>query len=94
MIKPYYQNLMQTVYSLHSDTVGTHYPLGGDRGIVAATLRRMRGLLAEFDRRRRAEYENRKAIAHLRGLSDAQLSDIGIARPDIERAVRLGKDFV
>lgn len=94
MIKRYYQNLGQPLYHLHSDTAGAPCPLGGKTGTAAAALRRLRGLFADIDRRLRVEHENRKAIAHLRGLSDAQLGDIGIARPDIERAVRLGKDFV
>lgn len=69
---------------------------GSNFGIPAAgnLVDRVRRLLADIDRKRRIDYENRRAIAHLESLTDAQLRDIGIARPDIERAVRNGKDAI
>jgi uncharacterized protein YjiS (DUF1127 family) len=57
-------------------------------------VNRVRRLLADFDRKHRLEYDNRRAIAHLKSLTDQQLRDIGIARADIERAVRHGKDGI
>jgi len=48
----------------------------------------------EINRKRELEYQNRRAIAHLKSLTDEQLRDVGIQRPDIERAVRLGKENV
>jgi uncharacterized protein YjiS (DUF1127 family) len=55
---------------------------------------RLRRQIAAIDRKQRLEFERRRAIAHLRSLTDAQLRDVGIARPDIERAVRHGKDAI
>ena len=61
---------------------------------AARLVDRVRRTIADFDRNRRLEYENRRSIAHLESLTDAQLRDIGIARPDIERAVRHGKHAI
>lgn len=49
---------------------------------------RVRALLDDWARADEIE----QAIAHLRGLSDAQLSDLGIGRADIPRVVRFGKE--
>ena len=57
-------------------------------------LLRLRTWLARIDCNRRIEHENARAIEHLQGLTDTQLRDIGITRPDIERAVRFGRDGV
>lgn len=49
---------------------------------------RLRGLRERWAR----EDEIEKSIAHLRGLSDEQLRDMGIRRADISRVVRHGPD--
>ena len=95
MNKLYFQNLSEPRNV-------ADYPSGEGSGLatdahsnaLAGAAGRLRAWLTEIDRKRRIEDENARAIAHLRGLTDEQLRDIGIARPDIERAVRLGRDAV
>lgn len=48
----------------------------------------LRGLRERWER----EGDIEKSIAHLRGLSDGQLRDMGIGRDDIARVVRHGLD--
>jgi len=92
MISQYIQNLLPAAKMVHSAsagsavgfTVGTGKENGG-------LLDRVRRRFAEFDRQRSLEYEYRHAIAQLESLTDAQLRDVGIARADIEYAVRHGK---
>ena len=55
----------------------------GGTTAIAAMFRAARAALATWRERRRA-------ISHLRRLSDAQLRDLGITRLEIERAVHGG----
>lgn len=54
--------------------------------IAAQATRRSRSLLAALT----AWRDRRRAISHLRSLSDAQLRDIGIGRSEIETLARYG----
>jgi uncharacterized protein YjiS (DUF1127 family) len=60
--------------------------------VIGNLVARVRRLLADIDSKRRLEFEHRRAIAHLKSLTDAQLRDIGIASADIERVVRGGRE--
>lgn len=62
-------------------------PTGG--GVSWLGLLRER--LQEASRLRRQALEERRAIAHLHAMTDAQLRDIGVHRGDIEYAVRHGR---
>jgi len=62
-------------------------PSGGGVG----WLKSLRQRLQEASRLRRQALEERRAIAHLHAMTDAQLRDIGVHRGDIEYAVRHGR---
>ena len=95
MITEYMKILLVPVAKAHGGTAGPLYLLsGGDARPFGNIMRRVRAMLHGIDRKRRVEYENRKAIAHLESLSDEQLRDIGIGRYDIERLVRFGRDAI
>ncbi len=95
MTSQYLQSLSAPVASAHGQAAGPDWLLpGGAAKPIANALRRLRRMFTEIDRRRRVEYENRKAIAHLRSLTDAQLQDIGIRRHDIEHGVREGRSSI
>ncbi len=95
MFSQYMKTLTEGVSSLHGETAGPVYLIpGGDARPFGNILRRLRTLFAEIDRKRRVEYENRQAIAHLESLSDAQLRDIGIVRHEIAQRVRLGREAI
>jgi uncharacterized protein YjiS (DUF1127 family) len=95
MINRYFQNLPGRRICAPSGAGDTRFKLpGGPAGALENIVCRLRARLVDFDRKRRIEHENRKAIAHLQSLSDAHLRDVGIARTDIERAVRYGKESV
>jgi len=95
MINLYLQNFVSPGKSLHGTTAGPAYPLrGGIATPLGNLVKRLRGKLVEIDRKRRSEYENRRAIAHLQSLTDAQLADVGIRRLDIERCVRHGREAI
>ncbi len=95
MTTSYIQNLATPAKRFHGGTVG---PALASRAVntnpFVNLLARLRAILVEIDRRRRVEYENRKAMAHLESLTDAQLRDVGINRPDIERCVQLGREAI
>lgn len=87
MISQYVQNLLRPANLAHPAAESNFGLADG----VGKLLDRVRHLVVEFDRKHRLEYEHRKAVAQLKSLTDEQLRDIGIARPDIEHAVRHGK---
>ena len=92
MFREYFQNSAGPAENLHSLTASPAYRWRDNPASPLSKLMgRLRATLAGIDRRRRIEYENRRAIAHLESLSDEQLRDIGIARELIERSVRLGR---
>jgi uncharacterized protein YjiS (DUF1127 family) len=92
MFKDYFQNLTGPSENFHGVTASPAYQWRGNHASpLSKLIGRLRATLAGIDRRRRMEYENRRAIAHLESLSDEQLRDIGIARELIERSVRLGR---
>ena len=62
--------------------------------LIEKALGRIYRAILEIDRKRELEYRNRRAIAHLKTMTDEQLRDVGILRTDIERAVRFGKEYV
>lgn len=64
---------------------GAGNPLCDRRPTAAGTMARK---LASLWRALMRHAEERRAIAHLRGLSDAQLRDLGLDRADILRVVR------
>jgi len=95
MISQYLQNFSNPAKGFHS---GHSSPVISLRSGIATPLvnlvGRLRAVFVEIDARRRVAYENRKAIAHLETLSDAQLRDVGIGRHDIERCVRRGRETI
>lgn len=95
MISQNIQNLSPAAKMAHPASTGPDFGFtdGTGKGNVNLLERILRRVV-EFDRKRRLEYEYRKAITHLGSLTDAQLRDVGIARPDIEYAVRHGKQTV
>ena len=95
MISQYIQNLIRPAKMAHPASAGSSFGLPASTGNGVGNLfDRVRRLVVEIDRKRRLEYEYRKAIAQLESLTDEQLLDVGIARPDIEYAVRHGKQPV
>ena len=95
MIKLFFQNLFGPRKLAHCASCGPSCVTpDANPGSPASAVGRVRAWIEGIDRKRRTEHDHARAIAHLRSLSDAQLRDIGIARPDIERAVRLGGDEV
>jgi uncharacterized protein YjiS (DUF1127 family) len=95
MISEYMKILFAPVARVHGGTASPPYlpPVGAAKPF-GNILRRLRALFDGIDRKRRIEYENRRAIAHLESLSDERLRDIGIGRYEIERRVRLGRDAI
>lgn len=67
------------------DTIGAH------RETVGSALSGIGALLLRIMERIRVERERRAAIAMLRSFNGQQLADIGIARDEIETAVRTGR---
>lgn len=95
MIHRILQNLPSSPAYAHSGNEEAGFlPHKGDARAIESIWRRFCGWLAGIDRKRSAEYETARTIEHLHKLSDSQLRDIGIVRPDIERAVRFGRDQV
>lgn len=95
MINRIFQNMPGSLKYSHGGNDGVGFlSTGRGDGAVERLFHRLRAWLVAIDRERAVEYEHEKAIAHLRSLTDSQLRDIGIARPDIERAVRQGRDAV
>lgn len=95
MNKLHFQNLFGPRKLVHCASCGASCVVSdANTGMLASAAGRVRAWIEEIDRKRRTEYDNARAIAHLRSLDDARLRDIGIARLDIERAVRLGRDEV
>ena len=95
MINQIFQNSTGSRKYAHSGNENIGYlSAGSANGAIDGFFHRLRAWLAGIDRQRAIEYENAKAIAHLQSLTDGKLRDIGIERPDIERAVRLGRDSI
>lgn len=65
-------------------------PIPAGRTAVQPSSRRVAELLRGAWSRFVAWRERRRAVAHLRSLSDSQLRDLGITRMEIERLVRGG----
>ena len=59
--------------------------------LVSGARRRVFESIDNLRRRWMREDEERRAIAHLRQLTDAQLRDMGITREEIVHAVRFGR---
>lgn len=92
MISQYLQSLSAPTARVHGHAVRPGLLITGNAANpLANILRRLLAVLSEIDRKRRVAYENRRAIAHLEALSDAQLRDIGIYRHEIEHSVRDGR---
>ena len=90
-----FQNLTHQPGYAHCAREDAGYPAGDENtSALEVLLHRLRGWLSDINRKRRTRYENAMTIEHLRGMNDAQLRDIGISRPDIERAVRGGREQV
>lgn len=95
MIKQYIQNLSGTRHFVHMQSGGAQYlPATADAGLLTCAVRALRHYVDARRRQYANEAENRKAIEHLHGLTDAQLRDLGITRMDITRAVRFGKENI
>ncbi|HKJ52730.1 MAG TPA: DUF1127 domain-containing protein [Gammaproteobacteria bacterium] len=95
MTSRYLQNPARIAKLAHNPSADNSFGLpAGLINAVEKTLGRIYRAVLEIDRKRELEYRNRRAIAHLESLTDEQLRDVGIQRPDIARAVRLGKDHV
>ena len=91
----YLQNPARLVKLAHGPSADSSF--GRPAGLVNAVekaLGRIYRVILDINRKHELEYRNRRAIAHLESLTDEQLRDVGIQRPDIERAVRLGKEHV
>jgi uncharacterized protein YjiS (DUF1127 family) len=83
------------VKTLHGESAEAGFGLtAGLLNAVDRALGRINRAILDINRKRELEYRNRQAIVHLKSLTDEQLRDVGILRPDIERAVRLGKEHV
>lgn len=65
---------------------------GPNENLITRFFRDMKVKFVEARRRQIKEANLRREIDHLRGLTDEQLRDMGIARPDIAHVVRYGKD--
>jgi len=90
-----FQNLLAPVERPHHDNANPAQAIPVEvTRLIDNTLRRLHALFTSIDEKRRAAYENRKAIEHLESLTDEQLRDIGIDRYDIEYRVRAGRDTI
>lgn len=95
MIHRIFQNLTgPSGYARPASEEAAYLRIESGKGAIDSVMHRIRVWLARVNRERYIEHESARAIAHLRDLSDSQLRDIGITRPDIERAVRGGRDEV
>ncbi|MFT5220157.1 MAG: hypothetical protein ACI9LO_000833 [Planctomycetota bacterium] len=87
------QNIFELRHNLHAanDDILLRSVSNG-RGFVAGMLGKLKAALANSLRNLLVEDDERKAIEHLNAMTGAQLSDLGITRPDIRRAVQYGKE--
>ena len=86
------QNVFELRHSLHAanDDVLLRSVSSG-QGFVAGVVSKLKAALANSIRQLLAADEERMAIEQLNAMTDAQLSDLGITRPDIAHVVRHGK---
>ena len=80
---------------IHAQADSPRYGLEfGNTSLLSRFFPRVRDFLTETSQRYNKEAENHKAIEHLQAMSDQELNDIGIKRPDISRAVHFGNDNI
>ena len=69
-------------------------PDSANTSLLSHIIPRIRTFLTKTSQQYKKENDNYKAIEHLQAMSDQELSDIGIKRQDISRAVHFGNDGI
>ncbi len=72
-------------------STAAYSPRKSEASLWSRTVRYLEQSLNAAQERYRHEAEIKRAIRHLGTLTDEQLMDMGITRPDIARVVRHGK---
>ena len=93
MTTQFIQNIFEHRHQLQTEGVETtQRPVNCNQGFLVRMIRKLQNALTNSLQQQLKVNDERKAVEHLNAMTDDQLSDLGITRPDIPVVVQYGKE--